>query len=215
MTETSTSQGNRRAGPRRSPAPGERQRDAERSRQALLAAALDEFSLKGFAGARVAEIAERAGVNKQLINYYFGSKEGLYLALQHEWLEREASFAAPDLSLGELIVRYAADILRDPRQMRLLLWRGLSDDSPPQGATDRQPELRLLQRRQEDGEVAADLDVAAVLLAGMAMVAAPVAMPQVARELFGIDPSTEEFQARYAEQLRRIARHLAGEPPGD
>src|SRR5450759_1887534 len=62
----------------RSPAAGERQRDAERSRQALLTAALDEFSLKGFAGARVAEIAERAGVNKQLINYYFGSKEGLY-----------------------------------------------------------------------------------------------------------------------------------------
>ena len=63
MTAASTSQGNRRAGPRRSPAAGERQRDAERSRQALLTAALDEFSLKGFAGARVAEIAERAGVS--------------------------------------------------------------------------------------------------------------------------------------------------------
>src|ERR1035438_1014944 len=210
MTATSTSQRGRRAGPRRSPAAGERQRDAERSRQALLTAALDEFSRKGFAGARVAEIAERAGVNKQLINYYFGSKEGLYQALQHEWLEREASFAVPDLSLDELIVRYAADPMRDPRLMRLLLWRGLSDDSAPQGATDRQPELQLLQRRQEDGEVAADLDVAAVLLASMAMVAAPVAMPQVTRELFGIDPSTEEFQARYAEQLRRIVRHQIG-----
>src|ERR1035438_1270312 len=97
MTAPSTSRGARRAGPRRSPAAGERQRDAERSRQALLTAALDEFSRKGFAGARVAEIAERAGVNKQLINYYFGSKEGLYLALQREWLQREARFGVPGL----------------------------------------------------------------------------------------------------------------------
>src|SRR5580692_5835237 len=71
--------------PRRAPAAGDRQRDAERSRQSLLAAALEEFSLRGFAGARVADIARRAGVNKQLINYYFGSKEGLYLALQRAW----------------------------------------------------------------------------------------------------------------------------------
>ena len=83
----------REPGPRRAPAPGQRQRDAERSRQALLAAALDEFSERGFAGARVADIARRAGVNKQLINYYFGSKEGLYLALQRAWLDREQEFA--------------------------------------------------------------------------------------------------------------------------
>src|SRR5205807_7119066 len=64
---------------RRAPAPGERQQDADRSRRLLLAAALEEFAAKGFAGARVQEIAARAGVNKQLINYYFDSKEGLYL----------------------------------------------------------------------------------------------------------------------------------------
>src|SRR5882672_2033057 len=73
--------------PRRAPSGPERQRDADRSRRALLDAALEEFSLRGFAGARVADIARRAGVNKQLINYYFGSKEGLYLALQRAWLE--------------------------------------------------------------------------------------------------------------------------------
>src|SRR5580704_6068826 len=82
--------------PRRAPAGPERQRDADRSRRALLDAALEEFSLRGFAGARVADIARRAGVNKQLINYYFGSKEGLYLALQQAWLDREESFAPPE-----------------------------------------------------------------------------------------------------------------------
>jgi hypothetical protein len=52
------------ATPRRAPSGPERQRDADRSRRALLDAALEEFSLRGFAGARVADIARRAGVNK-------------------------------------------------------------------------------------------------------------------------------------------------------
>src|ERR1700722_16632951 len=201
--------------PRRAPAGADRQRDAERSRQALLAAALDEFSLHGFAGARVADIARRAGVNKQLINYYFGSKEGLYLALQRAWLDREDSFAPPDLPLPDLVVRYLADALDDPRSPRLLLWRGLADDSAPNGSPGRQADLDRVSRRRAAGEVAADLDPAAVLLAGMAMVAAPIIMPGVTRELFGVDPSSPEFRARYAEQLRRIIAHLAGGPPAD
>ena len=50
------------------------------AREAILAAARQEFSTKGAAGARVNEIAARSGVNKQLIYYYFGNKEGLYAA---------------------------------------------------------------------------------------------------------------------------------------
>ena len=118
---------------RRAPVQGERQRDAERSRQALLEAALDEFSERGYAGARVADIAQRAGVNKQLINYYFGSKEGLYLAVQQAWLDREERFAPPGLALADMVVRYLQDAVRDPRALRLLLWRGLADDSAPGG----------------------------------------------------------------------------------
>jgi TetR/AcrR family transcriptional regulator len=54
--------------------------EAGTAREAILAAARQEFSAKGAAGARVNEIAARSGVNKQLIYYYFGSKEGLYAA---------------------------------------------------------------------------------------------------------------------------------------
>jgi TetR/AcrR family transcriptional regulator len=197
---------------RRSPADGERQRDAERSRQALLDAALDEFAERGYAGARVADIAQRAGVNKQLINYYFGSKEGLYLAVQQAWLDREESFAPPDLPLTELVVRYLQDAVRDPRALRLLLWRGLADDGAPGGDRRRQSDLDQVRARQAAGEVADGLDPAAVLLAGMGMIAAPLAMPQVARELFGLDPASEEFLTRYGEQIRRIVARLAGNP---
>lgn len=52
--------------------------DSSAAKAAILAAARAEFSAKGMTGARVNEIAARAGVNKQLIYYYFGSKEDLY-----------------------------------------------------------------------------------------------------------------------------------------
>jgi len=64
--------------PRRATAP---QRDPERTRGAILAAATVEFSAKGLDGARVDEIARRSGVNKRMIYHYFGDKEGLYLAV--------------------------------------------------------------------------------------------------------------------------------------
>lgn len=51
-----------------------------------------EFAEFGFAGARVARIAARAGVNKQLLFYYFRSKAGLYRAV----LER----ARDEIGLG-------------------------------------------------------------------------------------------------------------------
>ncbi len=68
--------------PTLAPSPPEaRTRDAERTQQAILRAAVAEFSDAGLGGARVERIAERAGVNKRLLYYYFGSKDDLFLAV--------------------------------------------------------------------------------------------------------------------------------------
>jgi AcrR family transcriptional regulator len=53
---------------------------AQRTRDAILATAMHEFAQSGFAGARIDLIARRAGVNKQALYYYFGSKEKLFQA---------------------------------------------------------------------------------------------------------------------------------------
>lgn len=45
----------------------------------ILAAAMVEFNQRGMYGARMQAIADRAGVNKALLHYYFRSKERLYL----------------------------------------------------------------------------------------------------------------------------------------
>jgi TetR/AcrR family transcriptional regulator len=47
----------------------------------ILDGALVEFSEKGFDGARIDEIALRAGVNKNLLYHHYGSKDGLFTAL--------------------------------------------------------------------------------------------------------------------------------------
>lgn len=44
----------------------------------ILQAAEEEFLLKGFAGARTTEIAQKAGVNHAMLHYYFNTKEQLF-----------------------------------------------------------------------------------------------------------------------------------------
>ncbi len=58
-----------------------RLRDADRSQQAILIAARDEFAQHGLGGARIDRIAERVKLNKRLIYYYFTSKDDLFLAV--------------------------------------------------------------------------------------------------------------------------------------
>ncbi len=52
-----------------------------KSEKTVLAAAENVFAQKGFDGARMDEIARKAGVNKALIYYYFPSKERLFRAV--------------------------------------------------------------------------------------------------------------------------------------
>ena len=58
-----------------------RPRNAEATKQRILAAASEGFSRRGFAGARIDRIAELAGANKRMIYAYFGDKGQLYVAV--------------------------------------------------------------------------------------------------------------------------------------
>jgi AcrR family transcriptional regulator len=59
-------------------------RDPERTRGRILEAAMTEFAHHGLGGARVDRIARRAGANKRMLYYYYGSKEALFLAVLEE-----------------------------------------------------------------------------------------------------------------------------------
>ncbi len=69
---------------------------AAETRAAILRAAADVFAESGLSGARTEAIARAARVNKALIYYYFGSKEGLYSAVLEEYV-REFSTRALEI----------------------------------------------------------------------------------------------------------------------
>jgi AcrR family transcriptional regulator len=203
---------------RRAPDPADRQRDADRTRQRILDAALGEFADKGYAGARVREIADRAGVNAQLISYYFGGKEGLYEELIRRWHQREANLEQLDLSLADLVLGYLQVGFDQPELMRMFVWENLTRTRGSRAggaASDGDPpEVADLRRRQAAGEIADDIDPACLLVAIMGAVSAPSTMPQEIERLCGVPAASEEFHKRYGDQLRIVLGHLAA-PSGE
>lgn len=198
---------------RRAPEPDERLRDAERTRQALLDAARHEFADKGFAGARIGEIAERAGVNKQLISYYFGGKQGLYDELVEQWLEQEREMTDPDIPLTELVCRYLAVAHDQPELQRLFVRENLDADHSAVEPDLHADDVTDLRRRQAEGEIDPDIDPAFLLLVLQAAVSVGVLFPRDVRRYLDLDPASEEFHRHADEQLRLIVGKLAG-PPG-
>jgi TetR/AcrR family transcriptional regulator len=114
-----------------------KRRDPEATRNAILEAAEQVFSEKGFAETATSELARRAGVTKSLIHHHFGSKEGLwdaikqrefgvYHAAQSEMLDRPFT---PDIDvLIESVEVYFRFLQSRPRFARMLTWMHLEDD---------------------------------------------------------------------------------------
>jgi AcrR family transcriptional regulator len=72
MPSRKTSATTRRAGPRR---------DADRTRDSILRAAVSEFASKGYNGARIETICRVARANPRMLYHHFGDKGRLYVAV--------------------------------------------------------------------------------------------------------------------------------------
>ncbi|WP_226345490.1 TetR/AcrR family transcriptional regulator [Agilicoccus flavus] len=88
------------------------------SRDAILAAARDQFTQHGFKGATLRAIAGRAGVDPGLIRHFFGDKEGLFTASMEMPPEAPAAvlgvFAEPVDEWGERLTRAYLSLWEDP-----------------------------------------------------------------------------------------------------
>ncbi len=98
----------------------------KRNRAAILDAALEVFSLHGFRGATLDQIASAAGLSKPNLLYYFPSKEAVHSALLSQlmdsWLEPLEALDADGEPVEELVayVLRKLDMARDlPRESRL------------------------------------------------------------------------------------------------
>lgn len=194
--------------PRRTPV--ERQRDPERTKRKILDAAKVEFGAKGYAAARVSDIADRAGVNKQLISYYFGGKEGLYQELTEQWQRTGQQMATADQPLAEVVRQFVMTTLLDRDWGRLMVWANMSGEDPGNGqnAHFMAAQVEEIRARQDRGEIPPDLDPAYLLLALMTAASASLTMPVIARNITGEDPASAEFVEKYADQLALLVRHL-------
>ena len=91
--------------------PASRTNDPARTMAGILEVATAEFAKKGLSGARIDEIAAATRTSKRMIYYYFGSKEGLYLAVLEESYRRMRQIEAeqhledlaPEAALRKLV----------------------------------------------------------------------------------------------------------------
>lgn len=118
------------------PGKANKTQDAGKSQCRILAAAEEVFAEKGFDGARVDEIARRAGVNKALLYYYFESKEQILRALTEkhfkEIVEAKQCFVenlSPDEpDLMDRIGRHSMELLADRKSfLRIIAIEALKD----------------------------------------------------------------------------------------
>jgi len=189
--------------------PPRRRRDKEATKQALLSAAGQVFAERGYDAATTREVAQQAGVNEQLIQRYFGGKEGLLLTLIRQFGEveqRSCSLAPPAASVEAEIFGFlthrlehtgAAGNASKVALARALCDRSMAEEIRRQFADTRVPLLRrrleaLRERGLIDGD--ADLESAATALSSLSF-----GLAFVDQLVFGADCA----------KLRRLAQHVA------
>lgn len=102
-------------------------RDPDRTRARILSAARAAFAARGLAGARVDAIAEGSGANKRMLYYYFGDKDGLFVAVLEQIYEELTEAAArldldqPPLQALDAYVDFVWGYYRDNRDAIAIL----------------------------------------------------------------------------------------------
>jgi TetR/AcrR family transcriptional regulator len=189
-------------------------RHPARTRERILAAALREFSDKGFAGARVDRIARRARVNKRMLYHYFGNKESLFREILARKVRERAQWAvtAPD-DTAESLVFWFDTACRDRDWVRLMEWEALGRaEAGMNGDAERRVAFRKgvgqVRERQGRGLLRADVDPGHLLLAMVALTTFPAAFPQFTQLLTGLRPTDRAFATRHTAFLRRLADGL-------
>jgi AcrR family transcriptional regulator len=142
--------------------------DAQETRRRLIEAAYREFATHGIAGARVDRVAATAGVNKALIYFHFGNKDGLFTAV-FDWIVSQALTEAP-FNAADLPA-YAGHLFdigeANPDALRLVTWHRLeraTTEQPLKAAlAANQSKIDAITKAQEAGQVTTRYTAAEIL----------------------------------------------------
>lgn len=196
---------------------------AERTRAAILETAEALFAERGFEATRLEDVAERVGIRRASIVYYFRDKRELYEAVLHDLFSEllagvEAALDAPGPLLERVdraIEAWVDTIGRRPALPRLLLREVLdARGGAPVLRAHTEPFFALVRRvlARSEQPLAAELDAARVAsaIAGASLFQL-TALPAFVPEL-GADAFAPERLAEHRRQLLRLAHRLLRTP---
>ena len=188
-----------------------RPRDAQATRELLLAAASEEFAEHGQAGARIDRIAERAGANKRLLYRYFGDKDDLFAAVleRHIGLLAEAVPLTPD-DLGAYAGAEFDYMLRNPQALRLAAWQSLERFEPtdPQRRAY-QAKVDAVSRAQRDGKLYDGMSALDLFTIIRSVISSWLMAPPVLLAVAGKDPMSAARLRPHRQALVEAVRRIA------
>lgn len=202
---------------------------ALQTRRQILDAAVDEFGERGFDGANIRHIAQRCGINHQLVIYHFANKDALWqaaalhgfeeaLAILAEARDRPDGMTATDTLRHEL--RQSIEFqLAHPKMQRFILQEmRLGSPRLPWLVENylrpiREAQTKLFREAQrEGGAVDADPDILFYLMVGLTTV-----IPSLQEEirLQGVlSPDPEEISKSVWPLLERMVFTTRSDPKG-
>lgn len=187
--------------------------DTERTKKRLLDAAVNEYGEHGPLGARVDRVAEQAGVNKERIYQYFGSKQKLFTAVLEQEMTKLAAAVPLTAELAEDLGEFAGRIYdyhrTYPHYLRLLLWEGLETDPVPVAAAAErtahyEDNIAVVARAQERGVLRDDVSPGYLLYVARSLAAWWLAVPSTAGLMLGAAAADAPGERRHV--LARLVR---------
>lgn len=186
------------------------------ARERILEAAMAEFSLGGFAGARVGHIARRAGVSQQLLFHYFGSKRGLQEAAIGHFLDRaEMKVRNSDFScLAKYMQTSYEQVIKDRDATRLLIWESLELEETNVTENQRQTEIfraliKSFTKKQSDGLLPAKIEPELLTMTVLGLSMLPQVLPMYISSIFGLTSDDPEFIDKWKKHLGQLGELIA------
>jgi AcrR family transcriptional regulator len=187
-------------------------------RDRILAAALAEFSERGFDGASTTRIARRCGLTQPLIHYHFGSKDGLWRAtvdglfrrLRREFVAVAEEHARASRSPRETFVRMVREYVRFcgryPQFVRLLYLEWPQRNARTEWMMDTWVRPVVEQLRVLHGWLGSQAGMVAfpeghVMAALTGASATLFALGDFMKDAYGLDPADEATVERHADLL--------------
>jgi AcrR family transcriptional regulator len=204
-------------------------RDADGTRQRILAAAIREFAAEGYSGARVEAICKRSRANPRMIYHYFGDKDGLYVTvlehvlsdLRREELKLEVDHVAPLTGMLQLFNFVHAHFGSHPELIPLLSGENLqrahflrrSVKAPIVASPLIELIARLLERGVKEGVFRSGIDPLQLYVMMVALSYFHRSNAHTLSVLFRtdlLDPAWQSEQKRNADQM--VTRFLERSP---